>query len=68
MPELSIIVPIYNVEKYLSNCIESILNQTFRDFELILINDGSTDNCKEICYKYKKIDSRIKVINKKMKG
>lgn len=54
MPKLSIIVPIYNVEKYLSRCIESILNQTFREFELILINDGSTDNCKEICEKYKK--------------
>ena len=66
MPRLSIIVPIYNVEKYLPRCIESILNQTFREFELILINDGSTDNCKEICEKYKKIDSRIIVVNKKM--
>ena len=44
MPRLSIIVPIYNVEKYLSRCIESILNQTFKDFELILVNDSSTDN------------------------
>ncbi|MFR1757985.1 MAG: glycosyltransferase family 2 protein, partial [Thomasclavelia spiroformis] len=68
MPKLSIIVPIYNVEKYLSRCIESILNQTFREFELILINDGSTDNCKEICEKYKKIDSRIIVVNKKNGG
>lgn len=68
MPKLSIIVPIYNVEKYLPRCIESILNQTFREFELILINDGSTDNCKEICEKYKKIDSRIIVVNKKNGG
>ena len=68
MPKLSIIVPIYNVEKYLSRCIESILNQTFREFELILINDGSTDNFKEICEKYKKIDSRIIVVNKKNGG
>ena len=68
MPKLSIIVPIYNVEKYLPRCIESILNQTFREFELILINDCSTDNCKEICEKYKKIDSRIIVVNKKNGG
>ena len=44
MVEISIIVPVYNVEKYLGNCIESILNQTFKDFELILVDDGSTDN------------------------
>lgn len=68
MPKLSIIVPIYNVEKYLPRCIESILNQTFREFELILINDCSTDNCKEIFEKYKKIDSRIIVVNKKNGG
>ncbi len=68
MPRLSIIVPIYNVEKYLSRCIESILNQTFKDFELILVNDGSTDNCKEICEKYKRMDSRIIVANKKNGG
>lgn len=68
MPKLSIIVPIYNVEKYLPRCIESILNQTFREFELILINDGSTDNCKEICEKYKRMDSRIIVANKKNGG
>lgn len=68
MPRLSIIVPIYNVEKYLSRCIESILNQTFKDFELILVNDSSTDNCKEICEKYKRMDSRIIVANKKNGG
>ena len=68
MPRLSIIVPIYNVEKYLSRCIDSILNQTFKDFELILVNDSSTDNCKEICEKYKRMDSRIIVANKKNGG
>ena len=68
MPKLSIIVPIYNVEKYLPRCIESILNQTFKDFELVLVNDGSTDKCKEICEKYKKMDSRIIVANKKNGG
>lgn len=62
--EISIIVPVYNVEKYIDRCIDSILNQTFKDFELILVNDGSTDNSGDICDKYSKIDSRIKVIHK----
>ena len=60
MPEISIIVPVYNVEKYLTRCIDSILNQTFTDFELILVDDGSTDKSGVICDKYSKIDSRIK--------
>lgn len=64
MPKISIIVPIYNVEKYIEKCIQSILNQTFSDFELILVNDGSTDSCGEICDKYKKLDDRIIVIHK----
>lgn len=64
MPLLSIIVPIYNVEQYLANCIESILIQTFNDFELILVNDGSTDSCGEICNYYAKIDNRVLVIHK----
>ena len=49
MPKISVIVPVYNVEKYLSRCIDSILAQTFMDFELILIDDGSSDNCGKIC-------------------
>lgn len=49
MDKISIVVPVYNVEKYLRNCIESILNQTFKDFELILVDDGSTDNSGKIC-------------------
>ena len=68
MAEISIIVPIYNVEKYLSNCIESILNQSFSDFELILVDDGSPDNSGKICDEYALKDSRIKVIHKKNGG
>lgn len=67
-PEVSVIVPIYNVERYLRNCIGSILAQSFKDFELILVNDGSTDNSKEICDSLAKQDSRIKVIHKGNKG
>lgn len=58
---ISIIVPVYNVEAYLRNTIQSIINQTYTDFELILINDGSIDNSGKICDEYKSIDSRIKV-------
>ncbi|HAT4110850.1 glycosyltransferase family 2 protein [Clostridium perfringens] len=60
MAKISIIVPIYNVEKYIARCIESILAQTFCDFELILINDGSLDGSGDICNKYLKKDKRIK--------
>ena len=67
-PIISIIVPVYNVESYLERCIESILNQSFKEFELILVNDGSTDSCKDICNEYKKRDSRIVVVNKKNEG
>lgn len=63
-PKLSIIVPVYNVELYLHKCIKSILTQSFTDFELILVNDGSQDNCKNICEEYSLLDSRIRVINK----
>ena len=68
MPKISIIVPVYNVEEYLSNCVESLLNQTFKDFELILVNDGSTDNSLEICKKYKNIDNRIRIVDKNNGG
>lgn len=68
MPELSIIVPVYKVEKYLHKCIDSILNQTFRDFELILIDDGSPDNCGAICDEYAAKDGRIKVIHQENAG
>ena len=64
----SVIVPIYNVEKYLSRCIDSVLSQTFADFELILVDDGSPDNCPEICDKYAQKDHRIKVVHKENAG
>ena len=65
---LSIIVPIYNVEKYLKQCIESILVQTYTNIEIILVDDGSPDNCPTICDNYKKIDDRIRVIHKRNGG
>lgn len=68
MAEISIIVPVYQVEKYLVQCIESILAQTFTDFELILVDDGSEDNSGKICDEYAERDSRIKVIHKENGG
>lgn len=65
---ISIVVPIYKVEKYLSRCVDSILSQTFTDFELILVDDGSPDNCGDICEEYAKVDKRIKVIHQKNGG
>lgn len=65
---ISIIVPVYNAEKYLARCIDSILCQTFGDFELILVNDGSSDKSKEICEKYSESDPRIKLINQENSG
>lgn len=67
-PKISIIVPVYNVEKYIRRCIDSILNQTFKDFELILVDDGSPDRCGEICEEYALRDIRIKVIHKENGG
>lgn len=68
MPEISIIVPVYKTEKYLDRCVKSILGQTFHDFELILVDDGSPDNCPQMCDKWAMIDDRIKVIHKKNGG
>ena len=64
----SVIVPVYNVEEYLHDCIKSVLNQTFDDFELILVDDGSPDNCPLICDEYAAKDNRIKVIHKENGG
>lgn len=63
-PFFSIVIPIYNAEKYLKNCIKSILCQSFEDFELILVDDGSTDSSSEICKKFESKDSRIKFFRK----
>ena len=68
MPRLSVIVPVYKVEKYINKCVDSILNQTFTDFELILVDDGSPDNCGKICDDYAKKDARIRVIHKENGG
>lgn len=65
---ISVIVPIYNVEEYLSTCIESILNQTYKNLEILLIDDGSTDNSGKICDMYAKQDSRCIVIHQLNKG
>ena len=64
MNKISVVVPIYNVEKYLNRCVDSILNQTFTDFELILVDDGSPDNCGKICDEYAEKDNRVRVIHK----
>jgi glycosyltransferase involved in cell wall biosynthesis len=61
---VSVVVPIYNVEKYLVKCIDSILNQTYSNLEIILVNDGSPDDCQKICKKYSGLDRRVKVMHK----
>lgn len=68
VPDVSVIVPIYNVDKYLNRCIDSIINQIFTNIEIILVNDGSLDTSPQICDNYARADSRIKVIHKKNGG
>lgn len=68
MPQVSIILPVYNVEKYLRQCLDSISNQTFKDFECICVNDGSTDNSLSILQEYANKDNRIKIISQENKG
>lgn len=68
MPKISIIIPIYNVENYLAQCLDSILNQIFKDFECICVNDGSTDKSLAILQEYINKDDRIKIINQENKG
>lgn len=65
---ISVIVPIYNAEKYLNKCLASIVNQTYRDLEIILVNDGSMDESLAICEKYKQADKRIVIVNKRNEG
>ncbi len=67
-PFFSIVIPIYNVEKYLNECVDSVLAQTFADIEVILVDDGSPDRCPDICDEYAEKDSRIKVVHKKNGG
>ena len=67
-PKVSIIVPIYNVEKYLDRCMQSLVNQTLQDIEIIMVDDGSPDNCPRICDEYAAKDKRIKVIHKQNAG
>ena len=68
MPQISVIVPVFKVEPYLHRCIDSILNQTFPDFELILVDDGSPDNCGSICDEYAEKDKRVHVIHQENQG
>ena len=65
---ISVIVPVFNVEDYIERCIKSILNQTYNNLEIILVDDGSTDKSGEICDLYKEKDNRIKVIHNKNSG
>lgn len=67
-PLISVIVPIYKVEEYLSRCVDSIINQTYKNLEIILVDDGSPDNCPIICDDYAKRDKRIKVVHKENGG
>lgn len=68
MYKVSIIVPIFNVERYLKRCMDSLLSQSLRDIEIIMVDDGSSDNCPQLCEKYKDMYSNIKVVHKKNEG
>ncbi len=68
MPKLSVVIPVYNVEKYLPKCLDSVINQTLEDIEIILVNDGSKDSSGEICERYAESDGRIKYIYQENKG
>ena len=68
MHKISIIIPIYNVEKFLPQCLDSVINQTYQNLEIILVNDGSTDSCSQICEEYAARDHRIKVFHQKKGG
>ena len=65
---ISVIVPVYKAEKYLDKCVQSIVNQTYKNLEIILVDDGSPDNCPQMCDEWAKKDSRIKVIHKENGG
>lgn len=65
---ISVIIPVYNVEQYLDRCVQSVLNQTYRNLEIILVDDGSPDRCPQMCDEYARLDSRIRVIHKENGG
>ena len=67
-PLISIVIPVYKVEKYINRCIEHVINQSYQNIEIILVDDGSPDRCPVICDEYKARDKRIKVIHQKNKG
>lgn len=68
IPKVSIVVPVYNVEQYLDECVQSLLNQTLKDIEIILVDDESPDDCPQLCDKYAQADKRVKVVHKKNGG
>ena len=68
MPKITIIVPVYNVEKYLIRCVSSLVNQTYTNLEILLVDDGSSDSSGAICDKYADKDSRVKVFHIKNSG
>ena len=68
MPKISVIIPVYNVEKYITQCLESLVNQTMNDLEFVCVNDGSTDNSLNILKNYAEKDSRFVIINQTNQG
>ena len=66
--KFSVVLPIYNVEKYLNRCLDSVMNQTYKRLEIILVDDGSPDNCPQMCDDWARADNRIKVVHKKNAG
>ena len=67
-PLISVVIPVYKVENYLERCVNSVINQTYKNLEIILVDDGSPDNCGIICDRYAEVDDRVKVIHKKNGG
>ena len=67
-PKVSVVIPMYNVEKYLDTCVQSVRKQTLQDIEIILVDDGSPDRCGEMAEEYAKQDSRVKVVHRKNGG
>ena len=68
MAKISVIIPVYGVEKYLDRCVESVVNQTYKDLEIILVDDGSPDNCPQMCDEWASRDARIRAVHRKNGG